>query len=73
MMNPTFCEIIPSSLFKVNQYFRRTCHSSTLKLEATFSSETSTDFQCTTQHYNLEDITPYPPLQEPEILQITDL
>jgi hypothetical protein len=55
-----FWDIMPCSPLKVNRRFggicglRRQCYSSyssTLKMEATFSSETSVDFQLTTQRY----------------------
>jgi hypothetical protein len=58
--------IVPCSPIKVSRGFGRTClihlhglraYSSTLKMEATYSSETSVDFQWTTLRYVPEDRT----------------
>jgi hypothetical protein len=69
MKSSIFWDITPCSPLKVNKHFAllATCfnagfladYSSTLKMEAKYSSETSDDFQRTTRRYNSEDRTPH--------------
>jgi hypothetical protein len=64
MKSSIFWHIMPCGPLKFNRRFEGTCHlhlqgaySSTLKMEATCSSEKSVDFQQTTQRYIPEDRT----------------
>jgi hypothetical protein len=52
-----FWDIMPYGPLKGNRHFGGLVYSSTLKMEETCSSETSVDFQQTTQRYILEDKT----------------